>query len=111
MRSREERELVADKLRELGETDSFAGEVLDRDSGYDSLVLRAIRATVGPGDVFEVLADLIDPSGLDRPETRLVEDEDGNTNCEACGCTALCLAGSSFYPVCGGRIVGRAWDD
>lgn len=52
-------ELVVDKLRELSETDSFAEEALDRGSGYDSLVLKAIRATVGADDVFEVLADLI----------------------------------------------------
>lgn len=59
--------LGIDKLGELSETDSFAGEVPGRDSGSDSLALRAIRTSVG--DVFEEVARLIDPSGLDRHKT------------------------------------------
>ena len=53
---------VARVLRGLSEGDSFAAEALDRDVYYDSLVLRVIRASVGRGDIFPLLADLIDPT-------------------------------------------------
>ncbi len=57
----EQRREVAQTLRGLSEGNSFAAEVLDRDVYYDALVLRVIRVAVGEGDIFQRLADLIDP--------------------------------------------------
>ena len=58
-----QRREVARVLRGLSEDDSFAAEAIDRDVYYDALLLRAIRASVGRGDIFPLLADLIDPEG------------------------------------------------
>ena len=97
---------IAQALRGLSEGDSFAAEAFERDVYYDALVLWAIRASVGRGDIFPLLADLID-----RPTCHLVEDEDGYTACSECGCTALCMSDAVFCPDCGARIVRKGATD
>lgn len=59
----EKRREVASNFRKLSETDSFMGKSKPSDELYDSMCLMAIRATVGKGDIFERLADLIDHEG------------------------------------------------
>lgn len=76
MISDEKRHEVASHLRKLSETDSFIGELKPSDELYDCMCLMAIRATVGKGDIFERLADLID-----RPTCRNIYDE---SKCGAC---------------------------
>lgn len=50
---------VATELRQLGETGSVA-EYLDKPIRYQ-MGFRAIKAVLGKGDCFELLADLIEP--------------------------------------------------
>lgn len=54
----EERREVANRLRELDESIDERGE--SRPMEHDAMMLRAIRAVVGKGDIFQRLADLID---------------------------------------------------
>lgn len=59
MISNEERREVAARLRGLDEATSTLSPEYSRQE-YDAMVLRAIRAVIGEGDVFHLLADLID---------------------------------------------------
>ena len=99
----EERREVAQVLRGLSEGDSFAAETLERDVYYDALVLRAIRASVGKGDIFPLLADFID-----RPTTSIGVNKHGRAYCTNCGCDDWCLAsdGNARYcPNCGAEVI------
>lgn len=102
MVSNEERREVASNLRKLSETDSIIGELKPSDEVFDSMCLRAIRATVGKGDIFERLADLID-----RPATSIDVNKHGRAYCISCGCDDWCLAdGDAHYcPCCGADVV------
>ena len=74
----EERREVASHLRNLSETDSAIGELKPSDELYDRMCLMAIRATVGKGDIFERLAELVD-----RPTCRNIYAEtEGMSGCE-----------------------------
>lgn len=61
---------VAAELRQLGETGSVA-EYLDKPIRYQ-MGFRAIKAVLGKGDCFELLADLIEP---DTCVMNFVEEE------------------------------------
>lgn len=76
----ERRREVAQALRGLSEDDSFAAEALERDVYYDALVLRAIRASVGRGDIFSLLADL-----TDRPTCHDTGERINSFTCSSCG--------------------------
>ncbi len=54
-----QRHEVAQALRGLDESIDERGE--SRPLEHDAMLLRAIRAVVGRGDIFQRLADLIDP--------------------------------------------------
>ena len=74
----EERREVASHLRNLSETDSAIGELKPSDELYDRMCRRAIRATVGKGDLFARLAELVD-----RPTCRNIYAEtEGMSGCE-----------------------------
>lgn len=105
----EERREVAQVLRGLSEGDSFAAETLERDVYYDALVLRAIRASVGKGDIFPLLADFID-----RPTCRLeLTDIETHGNakvriyeCSKCGRTCEEIYGKyERCPHCGAEVI------
>ena len=65
MISDEERREVARKLRSLDEHIDGMPLMCTKQE-HDALALRAIRAVVGKGDIFHLLADLID-----RPTTHI----------------------------------------
>lgn len=79
MVSNEERREVARKLRSLDESIDGVPLVCTKQE-HNDMALRAIRAVVGKGDVFHLLAELID-----RPTTK--RDDGGGTHwrCEQCG--------------------------
>ena len=103
---------IAQALRGLSEGDSFAAEAFERDVYYDALVLRAIRASVGRGDIFPLLADLID-----RPTCRNIYDETktgacaNGFGCSECGGVVedgegwLVNGTFNFCPNCGAEVV------
>lgn len=100
---------MAQVLRGLSEGDSFAAETLERDVYYDALVLRAIRASVGKGDIFPLLADFID-----RPTCRLeLTDVETHGNakvriyeCSKCGRTCEEIYGKyERCPHCGAEVI------
>ena len=86
---------------------------------YDAMALRAIRAVVGKGDIFHLLADLID-----RPTCRNVYDEvydeyeggccENGFKCSKCGelvedCEGYRVKGTFNYcPNCGAEVVPDA---
>ncbi len=59
MQTNKERREVAARLRGLDEATDTLSQVYSRQE-YDAMVLSAIRAVVGEGDIFHLLADLID---------------------------------------------------
>lgn len=77
--SDEKRREVAARLRGLDEATSTLSPEYSRQE-YDAMVLRAIRAVVGEGDIFHLLADLID-----RPTCRNVSGSDDVFKCSECG--------------------------
>lgn len=111
MTSDDQRREVAKTLRGLSEGDSFAAETLERDVYYDALVLRAIRASVGRGDIFPLLADLID-----RPTCQMVEcsidhgSRSWGMRCTACGKEFEHVKpsyGWSYCPNCGAVVTEK----
>lgn len=96
---------VAAELRQLGETGSVA-EYLDKPIRYQ-MGFQAIKAVLGKGDCFELLADLIEP---DACVMSFVEEEMGRTlfACSNCGNTVddMALFGYKFQfcPHCGAKI-------
>ena len=79
MVSNERRREVARKLRSLDENIDGVPLMLPKQE-YDAMALRAIRVVVGKGDIFHLLADLID-----RPTTK--RDGAGGIywRCHRCG--------------------------
>lgn len=70
---------------------------------HNAMALSAIRAVVGKGDIFHLLADLID-----RPTTSIDVNKHGRAYCTNCGCDDWCLAsdGNARYcPNCGAEVV------
>lgn len=107
MISDQERREVAAKLRGLDERiDGVA--LMCTKLEHDAMALRAIRAVVGKGDIFHLLADLID-----RPTCRNEEDSyDRTFLCSACGYEAYTYSDSncnphdfSYCPECGAEVV------
>lgn len=96
---------VAAEFRNLGETGS-AAEVLDKPIRYQ-MGFQAIKAVLGKGDCFELLADLIEP---DACVMSFVEEEIGRAifACSNCGNTVddMALFGYKFQfcPHCGAKI-------
>lgn len=75
MISDEERREVARKLRSLDEHIEGMPLMCTKQE-HNAMALRAIRAVVGKGDIFHMLADLID-----RPTCRNVYDENEMGSC------------------------------
>ena len=71
MISDDERREVAQKLRGLDEHIDGIPSMCTKQE-HDALALRAIRAVIGKGDIFHLLADLID-----RPKCRDIGGEEG----------------------------------
>lgn len=96
---------VAAEFRNLGETGS-AAEILDKPIRYQ-MGFQAIKAVIGKGDCFEILADLIEP---DTCVMSFVEEEMGRAKfaCSNCGNTVddMALFGCKFQfcPHCGANI-------
>lgn len=106
MSSKLERRLeVAAELRQLGETGSVA-EYLDKPIRYQ-MGFQAIKAVLGKGDCFELLADLIEPQTCTMS---FVEEEMGRAifACSNCRNTVddMALFGCKFQfcPHCGAKI-------
>lgn len=110
MISDEKRHEVAQTLRVLDESIDEWGE--SRPLEHDAMVLRAIRAVVGNGDIFQRLADFID-----LPTCRNIydEDEDGacanGFQCSDCGhvvedCEGYRVRGTwNYCPQCGAEVL------
>lgn len=103
----EERREVAARLRGLDEATSTLSPEYSRQE-YDAMVLRAIRAVVGEGDIFHLLADLID-----RPTCETIEHGQPYEShvCKSC---SRCSYGwfedihdkpYSYCPNCGAEVV------
>lgn len=96
---------VAAEFLNLSETGS-AAEILDKPIRYQ-MGFQAIKAVLGKGDCFELLADLIEP---DACVMSFVEEEMGRTlfACSNCGNTVddMALFGYKFQfcPHCGAKI-------
>lgn len=75
----EERREVAARLRGLDEATSTLSPEYSRQE-YDAMVLRAIRAVVGEGDIFHLLADMID-----RPTCHDTGERVNSFTCSSCG--------------------------
>ena len=110
MNSKLERRLeVAAEFRNLGETGS-AAEILDKPIRYQ-MGFQAIKAVIGKGDCFELLADLIEP---DTCVMSFVEEEamQATYRCSYCHNTVdtLALFGYKFQfcPHCGAKITSVA---
>ena len=96
---------VAAEFRNLGETGS-AAEILNKPIRYQ-MGFQAIKAVIGKGDCFEILADLIEP---DACVMSFVVEEMGRAifACSNCGNTVddMALFGYKFQfcPHCGAKI-------
>lgn len=80
MISNEERREVAQKLRGLDEHIDGIPSMCTKQE-HDALALRAIRAVVGKGDIFHLLADLIDRPTCKNLATKLADE----LLCSECG--------------------------
>lgn len=104
MISNEERREVARKLRSLDEHIEGMPLMCTKQE-HNAMVLRAIRAVVGKGDIFHLLADLID-----RPTCRNIGGEEGTNGehydffCSACG-FADGVTEPNYCPNCGAEVV------
>ena len=101
MVSNEERREVAQKLRSLDEYIDGMPSMCTKQE-HDALALRAIRAVVGKGDIFHLLADLID-----RPTCRkLIPDEmEGLVFCSNCGAEIGEYSVPNYCHNCGAKVV------
>ena len=109
MLTSEERREVAAKLRECAEDDNGIIATIDRGL-YSEMLLRAVRACIGNGDMFERLADLIDRPTCNMDMTDTYETADGlkirTWECDRCGHTCEEVNGSyEFCPHCGTEVV------
>ncbi|WP_294421251.1 hypothetical protein [uncultured Senegalimassilia sp.] len=103
MISDQERREVAAKLRGLDEHIDGVPSLLSP-RVHNAMALSAIRAVVGKGDIFHLLADLID-----RPTTYVDVNRHGRACCANCGCDDWCLADDNarFCPQCGAKVVDK----
>lgn len=106
MISNEERREVARKLRSLDEHIEGMPSMCTKQE-HNAMALRAIRAVVGKGDIFHLLADLIDRSTCQRTEC-----DHRYCRCSRCGAfvrwvTATNLTGvvpTRYCPNCGAEV-------
>lgn len=95
-----ERREVASKLRGL---DEYIDGVLSMctKQEHDAMALAAIHAVVGKGDIFQLLADLID-----RPTCRkLIPDEmEGYVFCSNCGAEIGEYGVPNYCHNCGAKV-------
>lgn len=101
MISDEERRNMAQKLRSLDENIDGVPLMCTKQE-HNAMALRAIRAVVGKGDIFHLLADLID-----RPTCRkLIPDEmEGLVFCSNCGAEIGEYSVPNYCPNCGRQVV------
>lgn len=108
MISNEERREAARKLRSLDEHIEGMPLMCTKQE-HNAMALRAIRAVVGKGDIFHLLADLID-----RPTCKLIEnDQHRYLPCSRCGAfirwdAVTNLTGvvpTRYCPNCGADVV------
>lgn len=101
MISNEERREVARKLRSLDEHIEGMPLMCTKQE-HNAMALRAIRAVVGKGDIFHLLADLID-----RPTCRkLIPDEmEGYVFCSNCGAEIGEYSVPNYCHNCGAEVV------
>lgn len=108
MTSDTERREVASKLRGLDEHIDGVPSMCTKQQ-HDAMALRAIRAVVGKGDIFHLLADLIDvpTTVLDLTETtRTVHGEEvRGWECRECGQSCEEMYGEYEYcPHCRRKV-------
>lgn len=106
MISDEKRREVASKLRGLDEHIDGVPSMCTEQQ-HDAMALRAIRAVVGKGDVFHLLADLID-----RPKAKR-EDAGKYWRCGHCGAFSRKDAVTNCFGVIPSRCCGncgREWE-
>lgn len=108
--SDEQRREIAGKLRSLDERIEGMPSMCTKQE-HDAMALRAIRAVVGKGDIFHLLADLID-----RPTCQRTECDHRYWRCSRCGAfvrwgvTAMNLTGvapTRYCPNCGAVVVSE----
>ena len=101
MISNEERREIAGKLRSLDERIEGMPLMCTKQE-HNAMALRAIRAVVGKGDIFHLLADLID-----RPTCRkLIPDEmEGLVFCSNCGAEIGEYGVPNYCHNCGAEVV------
>ncbi len=105
--SDEQRREIAGKLRSLDERIEGMPLMCTKQE-HNAMALRAIRAVVGKGDIFHLLADLID-----RPTCQRTECDHRYWRCSRCGAfvrwvTATNLTGvvpTRYCPNCGAVVV------
>ena len=95
--SDQERREVAARLRDLDEHIDGVPPVCSPQV-HNAMALGAIRAVVGKGDIFHLLADLID-----RPVTRNLSEKPEFV-CELCGAVFPYDLGFTHCPECGAVI-------
>lgn len=108
-----ERREVAARLRGFKEHRDEA-PLIFTEQVHNAMVLRAIRAVIGKGDIFQRLADLID-----RPTCRNVSEHQDVFTCSECRCKVEIIGEEcneygecfcapfmpSFCPNCGAEVV------
>lgn len=101
MVSNEERREVARKLRSLDEHIEGMPLMCTKQE-HNAMALRAIRAVVGKGDIFHLLADLID-----RPTCRKVipSEMEGYVFCSKCGAEIGEYGVPNYCHNCGAEVV------
>lgn len=99
----EKRREVAARLRGLDEaTDTLSPEYSRQE--YDAMVLSAIRAVVGEGDIFHLLADLIDRPTTTRHGKFKTKYGRETPCCEVCGYSIGDMRWN-YCPKCGAEVV------
>lgn len=98
MISDQERREVAARLRDLDEHIDGVPPVCSPQV-HNAMALSAIRAVVGKGDIFHLLAELID-----RPMTRNLSEKPEFV-CELCGAVWPYDLGFTHCPECGAKVV------
>ena len=106
MISDKERREVARKLRSLDERIDGV-PLLCTKQEHDAMALCAIRAVVGKGDIFHLLADLIEPQERTCKIEGTYEDEYGIYDHLTCGHVAMRQwpEPTSYCPHCGAEVV------
>lgn len=100
----EERRGIAVALRGLEEEAPLAEFIFGGTGVYEAMVVRALRAVIGKGDLFELIAEL-----ADRPACRAVATEGGFYGCSRCGNEAWTDEESltPYCPMCGAEVTDR----